>query len=250
MRKFNTLANVVLTPLGGCGRRSATIEYTFSRTNRTFSGPPLLVGGTWNPLDAAVLASTGVLAQYTIDHARPLDEQLGVCVQGSLERMVMTVNSERDVDALILLMATRHAPTYVRVGVERKMAVELVNLYPELTVFAGSFISHVDANSSMADVVALGSPADNADLDKHFGVGIDPVLMCAMTRPPKVAAFGCRTTGDVAKCFALGAEFVEIGPGMSSFTIEHIIQQLAAAVYVVGGDSPYDLVAAASLRGN
>jgi hypothetical protein len=241
LKKIHTLKDILVVPRyrQDLGKNSADVSYTFPYSGRQFDGVPLILGGTWSLADAYKVAETGILAQF--HHAVPSDINEFFSNEANkpsvLSRMVYHAQPGDDLEAVF----SGEHPLYLRVRTDFENLLSMRNAFPKVTIIAGDFISRRDAvgMAQLADLVVVGS-LDYHHMEEMWGVAVDAVDIIQETQHGVVASL-CSTLGDVVKCLAIGADFVEIGPALSQYSIEQIIATVASACEALGAEGPYAL---------
>jgi hypothetical protein len=126
--------------------------------------------------------------------------------------------------------------------------------HPGLVIIAGNVTcswAGQKFQDAGADIVSFGTNDNPDDVYEMTGVAIPSASVLQDNVSgwyQTLAAFRCRTPGDVAKCFALGADFVEIGPDLADYSIQDIFRGVQIACVFSGAKSIVKFQIAADVR--
>jgi hypothetical protein len=162
----------------------------------------------------------------------------------------ITVGDEKDFEEYVNVKTkVWERSRYVRLDIENatdfeqvRKAVQRVKDIDRSTVVIGGPALTQSRSAALLDagidIVALGHHGGTVILDAYrrfAGTDIDPIKLIANNteETPILADVWCRNPADVAKAFAIGADFVGIGDDMD-YDLDHVLLGLKMACAVVG----------------
>lgn len=235
--KIHSLGEIALLPnLTINEKATAEVRYVFGGSGEVFEGVPLIISGTWSLEEAAKLAALRVLVEVPPE---PFTADTDP---------TYLLPAVDEVDQLHAMMDRTVSPRQIVIyDCDVNIASQLREQYPNLTMFVGAFGSHHHLTEVGWDADVIVIPGESDDLEKNLGITTSHVGMMTDVPGPKSCSFDCYCPGDVVKCFALGARFVEINSCMRGHTVESIIGSIANACKLLGADNPHCLCTAATI---
>ena len=228
-----------------------TTAVLLPNSEKIYRGVPLILSGRWDLDVVQRMTEMDILSAHAPMHPDVLLEYYTEC---ETHRTIFDINATSAEEIALFFtvrfhLADKTKMKYVRLNIEKMSdteALEFVKTFRGLLphevglIVGPTFVRHmIKALEAVgADIVAFGHHEGQIAFDiLKYNCGGEISEVDVLNRPEYnglLADVACTCPGDVAKAFALGADFVGIGPDLKRYTLEEIFDGLKRSCAMVG----------------
>lgn len=230
-----------------------TSSVLLPHSEKIYTGIPLILSGRWGLDVVQRMTQLDILSAHG---PMPQDELIEYYTEAETHRTIYDIDvSVAEEIALFFIvrlhLADKTKMKYLRLNIEKLNDTAVLDfiknfrsLIPhEMVMIVGpTFVAHMAKalETVGADIVAFGHHNGQIAFDMlKYNCGGEVSVVDALRKlrnNSTLADVACVSPGDVAKAFALGADFVGIGPDLKRYSLEEILGGLRSACSMVGAN--------------